>query len=567
MNYLENYKKWLESDAVDAATKEELLKIKDDENELIMRFSDIMPFGTAGQRGVMGAGLNRLNLYTVRYTTKALANLIIKEGKEAMKKGVVIAFDCRINSKEFGFAAAEILASNGINVMIFNEITPTPVLSYPIRKTGAIAGINITASHNPPEYNGYKVYWSNGAQMPPDHAAEVANELKVLDIFEDCKIEKTEKSGKIKILNTKYEKLFCKEVLKRSINHKAAKETSLEVYYSPLHGTGLRAVPAVLKKIGVKVNCVDEQMVPDGYFTTVSSPNPENVSAFELSVKKAEKKGSKADLLVATDPDADRIGVMVKHNGEYVALNGNQTGVLLLYYIISAKKEKGMLPKNAGAVSTIVSTPLAEQIAIKNGVKFASTFTGFKFIAEQIDEWLGKTKFIFGFEESFGYMVGDYARDKDSIGAAMMVCEAAAYYKKSGKTLIDVLNGIYEEYGYYGETTDNIMMKGIDGAEKTKKLMETLRGDITEIGGEKIVKIADYKTGEIKDVKTGKTEPTGMESSDVLKFFTKNGSAICVRPSGTEPKVKVYYLIKGKDEKTCKKLIEKMKKDIDSLVK
>ncbi len=565
-SYRENYEKWINSPYVDEATKSELKAIENDENELKMRFLAPMEFGTAGQRGVMGAGLSRLNVYTVRYTTRALASLIIKEGKEAMEKGVVIAFDCRLNSREFGYEAAAVLASNGIKVYIFDEITPTPVLSYAIRRLGATAGVNITASHNPVEYNGYKVYWSNGAQLPPKEASVVAAELERLDIFADCTAKPVNEliaSKMITVLDNSVLEEFCREVLSRRINGKKAE---LFVIYTPLHGTGRYAVPKVLTEMGVLVETVSEQMIPDGHFPTVPSPNPENVSAFEYALLLAKEKGSKADLLIATDPDADRIGVMALHGGEYRAISGNQMGVLLLNYVINAKREKGALKEKSGAISTIVSTPLAEKIARKNGLEFVSTFTGFKFIAKQIDDWQGTVDFVFGFEESFGYMVGDYLRDKDSIGAAMVISEAASYYKEKGKTLFDVLDDIYNEYGYYYEMTDNIMMKGIDGPEKTKRLMAELRGDITELGGNKIAKIADYKSGVIKDVETGESSETGMESSNVLKFFMADGSAVCVRPSGTEPKVKVYYLVCGSNEKECILKTESLKKAINGIV-
>lgn len=566
LSYRENYEKWITSPYIDGATRDELMAIENDENELKMRFSAPMEFGTAGQRGVMGAGLSRLNVYTVKYTTRALASLIIKEGKAAMEKGVVIAFDCRLNSREFGYEAAAVLASNGIKVFIFDELTPTPVLSYAIRRLGATAGINITASHNPVEYNGYKVYWSNGAQLPPKEAAVVAKELKRLDIFEDCKSKPVDfliENGMITVMDNSLEEEFCKELLSRRINGERA---DISVVYTPLHGTGRRAVPFVLREMGVEVETVTEQMIPDGHFSTVPSPNPENAVAFEYALSVANKNGSKADLLIATDPDADRIGVMAKKNGEYKAISGNQMGVLLLNYMITAKREKGILKEKSGAISTIVSTPLAEKIARKNGLSFASTFTGFKFIAEKIDEWQGDVDFLFGFEESFGYMVGDYVRDKDSIGAAMMVSEAAAYCKRQGKTLFDLLDAIYNEYGYYFEKTDNIMMKGIEGPEKTKRLMSELRGNITELGGERIERIADYKSGVIKELASGKEEPTGMESSNVLKFFLEDGSAVCVRPSGTEPKVKVYYLVCGKDEQDCILKTEKLQKAINGII-
>ncbi|MBR2327287.1 MAG: phospho-sugar mutase [Clostridia bacterium] len=569
VGYRENYQKWINSPYVDEKTKAELLSVANNEDELKMRFLAPMEFGTAGQRGIMGAGLARLNVYTVKYTTKALASLVIREGKEAMEKGVVIAYDCRLNSREFGFEAAAVLASNGIKVYIFNELTPTPVLSYAIRRLGATAGINITASHNPVEYNGYKVYWSNGAQLPPDEAAVVAAELKKLDIFTDCisrPAEELIESGMITVLDNGLEREFCNELLVRRINRDATEKTELSVVYTPLHGAGRRAVPYILDALSVKYQAVPEQMIPDGNFPTAPSPNPENPAAFNLALEVAKKEGNKADLLIATDPDADRIGVMAKKNGEYKVISGNQMGVLLLNYMIEAKKARGELLKKSGAISTIVSTPLAEKIAKKNGLEFASTFTGFKFIAEKIDEWQGKVDFLFGFEESFGYMIGDYVRDKDSVGAAMMVSEAAAYYKSQGKTLFDVLDSIYNEYGCYFEKTDNIMMKGIDGPEKTRRLMSELRGEITELGGIKIEKTADFKSGIITELETGNTEPTNMESSNVLKFFLKDGSAVCVRPSGTEPKVKVYYLVCGNDEAECILKTEKLSNAINGII-
>ena len=562
--YLRNRDKWLSSDAVDEATKEEIRAI-DNDDELKMRFSAPIPFGTAGQRGVMGAGLGRLNVYTVRYTTRALASLIIKEGEEAMKRGVVIAFDCRLHSMEFGYAAAAVLAANGIKARIFKTLTPTPVLSYAIRKLGAQAGINITASHNPVEYNGYKVYWSNGAQLPPKEADVVAAELLKLDIFKDCGAENPDfyiKSGMIEELDFSVEDDFCAEVLSRRIEKGDA---CLTVVYTPLHGTGRRAVPKVLSAMGVKVIPVPEQMVPDGRFTTAPSPNPENVVAFGLAVETAARNGNTADLLIATDPDADRIGVMVKKDGVSKPLTGNQTGIILLDYIIRARKAAGTLPANCGAISTIVSSPLPAIIAKDNGVRFASTFTGFKFIAETIDAWQGETEFIFGFEESFGYMVGDYVRDKDSVGAAMMICDAAAVYKKEGKTLFDVLDGIYARYGVFCEVTDNIMMKGIDGPEKTAALMKSLRGGIKELGGMKVRYYADYQKATVTELATGAEKPTGMERSNVLKFFFEDGSAVCVRPSGTEPKVKIYYLMRGESEEDCKNKAAAVKKDIEKL--
>lgn len=562
MSYRDHYQQWIDSKAIDDKTRQELLSISD-ENELKSRFISMLEFGTGGLRGVLGAGLNRMNVYTVRYATQGLANLILRGGKEHMRRGVAIAYDCRIGSTEFSMQAALVLAANGIKSYLFDGIRPTPELSFAIRHLHCIAGINITASHNPKEYNGYKAYWEDGGQLPPEHADIVHQEIVSSDIFDDVKVtnEQTARSGNlIQIIDSEVDEAYLQAVLSCSLGKEAVSKVAddFKLVYTPFHGAGHKLVPEVLRRIGVRhLYPVPQQMVLDGNFPTVKSPNPENRESFALAVALAKQE--KADLILGTDPDSDRLGVLCRvddscsfcgqsaENG-YLALSGNQVGVLLLDYVIQTRKRLNSLPKNAGAITTIVSTDMADRICRDNKIGLAKVFTGFKFIGEKMHQWelSGEHAFIFGFEESVGYLAGSYCRDKDAICAAMLVAETAAYYKAQGMSLCDALEAMYRKYGYYDEKTISVTMPGLDGLEKMKALMESLRKNpCTDIAGVPTTTLTDYRTGETVDVRTNIHTPTELSGSNVLDYTMSDRSRIIIRPSGTEPKIKLYILVNG----------------------
>lgn len=552
MDYKKNYEEWLSNDYFDEATKAELKAIQDDENEIKERFYADLEFGTAGLRGVIGAGTNRMNIYTVRKATQGLANYIKKMGKAA--QGVAIAYDSRRMSPEFADEAALCLAANGIKAYVFESLRPTPELSFAVRELKCTAGINITASHNPPEYNGYKVYWEDGAQITPPNDTGIMAEVKAVTDYSTVKTmdKETAKAENLyEVIGQAIDDAYM-EQLKKQVRHlDSIKEVQkdLKIVYTPLHGTGNIPARRVLKELGFEnVYVVPEQELPDGEFPTVSYPNPEAKQAFELALKLAKEKD--ADLVLATDPDADRLGVYVKDSktGEYITLTGNMSGCLLADYEISQIKELQGLPEDGALIKTIVTTNMADAIAKYYGVKLIEVLTGFKYIGQQIlgFEQSGKGTYLFGFEESYGCLIGTHARDKDAIVATMALCEAAAYYKTKGKTLWDAMIDMYERYGYYKDDVKSITMKGIEGLDKIQKILEDLRNNPpAQIGKYQVLSARDYKKDTIQNMKTGEITATGLPSSNVLYYDLEDDAWVCVRPSGTEPKVKLYYGIKG----------------------
>ena len=552
MDYKEIYNQWLENPYFDEATKEELKAIKDDENEIKERFYMDLEFGTAGLRGIIGAGTNRMNIYVVRRATQGLANYIAKVDKKS--QGVAIAYDSRHMSPEFAQEAALCLAANGIKAYIFETLRPTPELSFAVRHLGCVAGINVTASHNPPEYNGYKVYWEDGAQITPPHDTGIMGEVKAISDGKTVKTmdkEEAVKAGLFEVIGQAVDDAYMAELKKQIIHMDAiqAEGKNLKIVYTPLHGTGNIPARRILKELGFEnVYVVPEQELPDGDFPTVSYPNPEAAEAFELGLKLAREVD--ADIVLATDPDADRLGVRVKdRNGEYHDLTGNMSGCLLANYELSQRKAvNGSLPEDGALVKTIVTTNLADAIAKGYGVNLIEVLTGFKYIGQQIlgFENSGKGTYLFGFEESYGCLIGTYARDKDAIVATMALCEAAAYYKTQGKTLWDAMIDMYEEFGYYKDAIQAVTMKGIEGLQKIQEIMTTLRQNPpAEFAGHKVTAVRDYKLDEITDLATGEKKPTGLPNSNVLYYELTDDAWVCVRPSGTEPKVKFYYGVKG----------------------
>ena len=552
MDYKEVYEQWIANPYFDEATKEELKSIAEDENEIKERFYMDLEFGTAGLRGIIGAGTNRMNIYVVRRATQGLANYIAKVDKKS--QGVAIAYDSRHMSPEFAQEAALCLAANGIKAYIFETLRPTPELSFAVRHLGCVAGINVTASHNPPEYNGYKVYWEDGAQITPPHDSGIMGEVKAISDWNTVKTmdkAEAEKAGLFEVIGKEVDDAYMAELKKQVIHMDAiqAEGKNLKIVYTPLHGTGNIPARRILKELGFEnVYVVKEQELPDGDFPTVSYPNPEAADAFELGLKLAKEVD--ADLVLATDPDADRLGVRVKDkNGEYHDLTGNMSGCLLANYEISQRKAvNGSLPEDGALIKTIVTTNLADAIAKGYGVKLIEVLTGFKFIGQQIlgFEKSGKGSYLFGFEESYGCLIGTYARDKDAIVATMALCEAAAYYKTQGKTLWDAMIEMYEQFGYYKDDIKAVTMKGIEGLQKIQDIMNSLRQNPpAEFAGHKVVAVRDYKADTIKNLETGEVTPTGLPNSNVLYYELTNDAWVCVRPSGTEPKVKFYYGVKG----------------------
>ena len=552
MDYKEIYNQWLENPYFDEATKEELKAIKDDENEIKERFYMDLEFGTAGLRGIIGAGTNRMNIYVVRRATQGLANYIAKVDKKS--QGVAIAYDSRHMSPEFAQEAALCLAANGIKACIFETLRPTPELSFAVRHLGCVAGINVTASHNPPEYNGYKVYWEDGAQITPPHDSGIMGEVKAISDWNTVKTmdkEDAVKAGLFEVIGQAVDDAYMAELKKQIIHMDAiqAEGRNLKIVYTPLHGTGNIPARRILKELGFEnVYVVPEQELPNGDFPTVSYPNPEAAEAFELGLKLAKEVD--ADIVLATDPDADRLGVRVKDkNGEYHDLTGNMSGCLLANYELSQRKAvNGSLPEDGALVKTIVTTNLADAIAKGYNVNLIEVLTGFKYIGQQIlgFENSGKGTYLFGFEESYGCLIGTYARDKDAIVATMALCEAAAYYKTQGKTLWDAMIDMYEEFGYYKDAIQAVTMKGIEGLQKIQEIMTTLRQNPpAEFAGHKVTAVRDYKLDEITDLATGEKKPTGLPNSNVLYYELTDDAWVCVRPSGTEPKVKFYYGVKG----------------------
>lgn len=572
MEYLNEYKKWCTSDVFDEETKKELLNIKDNKKEIEDRFYKELEFGTAGLRGIIGAGTNRMNIYTVGKATQGLANYIKKNNGE--ERGVAIAFDSRHMSKEFSEEAALILNANGIKTYLFDSLRPVPELSFAVRELNCIAGIMITASHNPPKYNGYKVYWEDGAQIVPPVDKDIINEVKAIEDYKEIKkISKAEGERKKlytvigKEIDEKYMEALEKLVLNPEI---IKKQKDLKIVYTPLHGTGNIPVKTILNKLGFeKVYIVREEEKPNGDFPTVDYPNPEDPKAFKLALKLAKEKD--ADIVLATDPDADRLGVYAKDlkTGEYKSFTGNMSGLLIAEYELSQKRERNNIPQNGILIKTIVSSNLADAISKKYNIQLKEVLTGFKYIGEQIKifEKTNENTYLFGFEESYGCLIGTHARDKDGIAAVMALCEAAAYYKEKGFTLWDQMINIYEEYGYYKEDLLSITLEGVEGASKIKEMMENLRNNIpTRIGEYKVEKFRDYKTEKIINMETKEEEKTGLPESNVLYFDLENDFWVCVRPSGTEPKIKFYVGVKGSNIEDAEIKVKKLKEDLNEII-
>ena len=555
MNYRQEYEKWLASPALSEEERAELKAIANDEKEIENRFYGPLEFGTAGLRGTMYVGLHNMNRHVIRWATQGFANVIRAEGEAAMQKGVAICMDCRNHSTEFAREAACVMAGNGIAVRLFESLRPTPELSFAVREYGCTAGINVTASHNPKEYNGYKVYWSDGAQLPPQHAAAIARELETIDIFTgvtSMDFDEAVQKGLITMLGADCDERFMANVMSMVNDYDTVRKVSgdFKLVYTPFHGCGYKLVPEALTKLGIKhLLCVPEQMVIDGNFPTVVSPNPENPEGFYLAIDLAKKND--VDFILGTDPDSDRVGIMVRNRqGEFEPVTGNQTGVLLLDYLIGAMKRAGKLPENAAALKTIVTTEMARAVAEANGLACYDTFTGFKFMAEKMNELesAGKSTVIFSYEESYGYMIGHYVRDKDAVTASLLLTEMAAWYYAQGMTLFDALEALFKKYGFFGEKTFNLVMPGLDGAEKMASLMKSLRETPPrEIAGVPVAVYKDYADGTARDAASGKVTKIALAGSNVLRFELSDGTHIVVRPSGTEPKIKVYVLTKGAD--------------------
>ena len=563
MSYQERYHRWLRSDALSPQEKAELEAL--DPKEIEDRFFGMLEFGTAGLRGVMGLGLRRMNVYVIRHATQAFAQVILAEGPQQAAKGVAICYDCRIHSAEFAREAACVMAANGIPVRLFDAMHPTPELSFAVREYGCIAGLNVTASHNPPEYNGYTVYWSDGAQLPPHHAAAIAKVMGELDVFDDIKTMDYQAAldqGLITLIGKETDDKFLAHVLDQ-INDKASVAKVADTFrmvYTPFHGTGYQQIPYVLGELGIKhLYCVPEQMVIDGSFPTVKSPNPENPESFALALKLA--KDVDADLILGSDPDADRVAIQVKDkDGQYIQISGNQTGVLLLDYLIAAKKRAGTLPEDPVALKSIVTTNLAKKVAESYGVRSYDTFTGFKFMAEKKNqlEAAGQGHVIFSYEESIGYMIGDYVRDKDAVTASLLLVEMTVWYAAQGMTLLDALEVLYQKHGYHGEQTVNLVMPGLEGMANMKALMAGLRANpLQEIAGTKVTVRRDYQDGTQVDAATGETTQMELSGSNVLRYLLADGTDLVIRPSGTEPKIKVYVLATGPDAAACRAKTEK----------
>ena len=574
MNYLEEYKKWCESPEFDEQTKKELLEIKDDTKEIEDRFYKELEFGTAGLRGVIGAGTNRMNKYTVGKATQGLANYIIEQGTQ--NKGVAISYDSRRMSKEFSLQTALILNANGIKTYLFENLRPVPELSFAVRNLGCTAGVMITASHNPPKYNGYKVYWDDGSQIVSPRDKDIIGKVRAVENYNEIKEiseEEAKKSGLFNIIGTEMDEKYLSVLKSKVLNPEIVKEQGkdLKVVYTPLHGTGNTVSEKLLNEIGLQnVYVVPEQKDPDGNFPTVDYPNPEDKKAFKLALELAQKVDS--DVVLATDPDADRLGIFAKDtkSGKYMEYTGNMSALLIAEYRISQMKEKGILPSDGMFVTTIVSSELAKAIAKYYNLDCIEVLTGFKNIGavmKKAEESKDKT-YVFGFEESYGCLIGDYARDKDGIAAVMALCEAACYYKSKGKTLWDAMNDIYEKYGYYKETQVSIVMEGAEGAQKIKDMMTNMRNtDIEKIGDYKVLTFKDVDKDIVKNMQTGEVTKTGLPRSNVLYYELENNSWCCVRPSGTEPKIKLYMGVKGNSTEDASKKLEDLKNAMTNIVK
>ena len=555
MDYRKEYEKWLASPALSEDERTELKALEGNDKEIKARFYGPLEFGTAGLRGTMYTGLHNMNRHVIRWATQGFANVIRAEGEEAMKKGVAVCMDCRNHSAEFARETACVMAANGIHVRLFESLRPTPELSFAVREYGCQAGVNVTASHNPKEYNGYKVYWSDGAQLPPQHAAAIADELTRIDIFtgvQSMDYEQALAEGRIELLGEDCDRRFMANVMGMVNDYETVKKVADDfgLVYTPFHGCGYKLVPEALTRLGIKhLYSEPKQMGIDGDFPTVVSPNPENPEGFYLAIDLAKEKN--VDFILGTAPDSDRVGIMVRNKaGEFEPVTGNQTGVLLLDYLIGAMTRAGKLPAHPAALKTIVTTEMARAVAEANGRDCYDTFTGFKFMAEKMNELesAGKNTVIFSYEESYGYMIGHYVRDKDAVTASLLLTEMAAWYHAQGMTLFDALQALYEKYGWYGEKTHNLVMPGLDGLEKMAALMQSLRAQPpVKIGGVTVAQYKDYSDGTVRDAATGAVTPMPLSGSNVLRFELTDGTHIVVRPSGTEPKIKVYILTKGAD--------------------
>ena len=573
MDYMSVYNAWLTHPLVDDATKEELRALSQD--DIKERFYKELDFGTAGLRGVIGAGSNCMNIYTVRKATQGLCEDILNEGEDAAKRGVAIAYDSRHFSPEFALESAKVLAANGIKAYLFDELRPTPELSFAVRHLNCSRGIMITASHNPKQYNGYKAYGEDGGQLPPESADYVMSIMQKIDTFSGVKVmdeAEAKEKGFIQIIGSEVDEVYYSNVLKQSINTDPIKELGddFKVIYSPFHGTGNKPVRAILSAIGCKnVRVVKEQELPDPEFSTVKSPNPEDKEGFNIAIDMASK--DPADLIFATDPDGDRLGVIIMDSkGEYMTLNGNQIGVLLCEYILRNKKLKGTLPANGAVIKTIVTTDMVKAVAKEYGVKVYDVLTGFKFIGEKIkqfEEGILDNEYVFGFEESYGYLAGTYCRDKDAVVAAMLVTEMAADYKKKGMTLYDGLVNLYNKYGCYMEKLKTFTFMGMDGIEKMNSIMESFRTNPpASICGMKVLKLWDVSKGTITDIETGESEKLDLPSSNVLKFEMEKGAWIAIRPSGTEPKIKFYFAVNEEDIASSNEKLEICIKEMENLM-
>ena len=555
MNYRQEYEKWVSSPAITDEERAELRAIADDDKEIESRFYGPLEFGTAGLRGTMKMGLHQMNVYVIRWATQGFAKVICAEGEEAKRRGVAICMDCRNHSMDFARAAAEVCAANGIHVRIFESLRPTPELSFAVRHYGCQAGINVTASHNPKEYNGYKVYWADGAQLPPQHAAAIAAELEKIDVFtgvERMPFDEAKAAGLIEVIGEETDRAFMANVFAMINDRESVAKVAdtFKMIYTPFHGCGWKLVPEALHGLGVKhLYCVPEQMVLDGNFPTVVSPNPENPEGFYLAIDLADKVG--ADFILGTDPDSDRVGIMVRGaDGKFIPVTGNQTGVLMLDYLIGALRRAGKMPEKPYFLKAIATTEMARKVAESNGVTSCDTFTGFKFMAEKKNalEGAGEGHVIMSYEESYGYMLGDYVRDKDAVTASLIITEMAAWYAAQGMTLYDALQALYQKYGWYGEKTHNLVMPGLDGLEKMAALMKNLRAQPpVQIAGVDVAVRKDYTDGSVVDCRTGEKSTMELSGSNVLRYELADGTTILVRPSGTEPKIKVYILTQGRD--------------------
>ena len=574
MDYMDKYNFWLTSPQFDEETRKELEAIKGNDLEIKDRFYKDLEFGTGGLRGIIGAGTNRMNKYTVGKATQGLSNYILKNNPEGKAMGVALAYDSRNMSSEFAEMSALVLNANGIKAYIFDELRPTPELSFAVRHLGCTAGIVVTASHNPPEYNGYKVYWADGAQVVAPKDEGIIGEVNSITDFSAIKMmDKAEavKNGLFNVVGKEIDDAFVENIKKQAVRpEEVIKAKDMKIVYTPLHGAGNKNVRRVLAEVGFEnVYVVPEQEKPDGTFPTVGYPNPEDPKAFTLAIKLAQEK--QADIIIGTDPDSDRIGVVVKdNNGNYDILTGNMTGALLTEYVLGGRKEKGTLPENAAMVKTIVTTEMVRAIAENYGVKLFDVLTGFKFIGEKIKQFEEdhSYSYVFGFEESYGCLSGTYARDKDAVGASMLVCEMAAYYKNKGMTLYDGLMELYNKYGFYKEGVKSVTLKGVDGAEQIKKIMEYLRNNVpSDFAGNKVIWAKDYKTGVFKNLLTGETKASTLPKSNVLYYNLDDRAWLCVRPSGTEPKIKFYMGVKADSLEKAVEKTDALVASVDELLK